>query len=255
MSMSICWVGQLSSGMLLMRLPYYAIGIIEKRPGGLLPLDAVREADTNPFNLRLGVSKPYDLHYSGDECEIVFGSNSFTTQYQGYETIMVPVSIDGTPILAFILSEGHLLLTLNLFDKYNNLVLRIHNNQLFYSISPWDIQLVGRNLIIREASREILVDILFELPNRIIINRGRFLLNGVEILITPEYALLTNNLMEFRGNSSSGCAWGLVLGNNPNVTGCIYSSRTIPRYLGDRSAAVRWVKENIGITVSPPDSA
>lgn len=226
-----------------------------EKTAGLLPLDVVREADNNPFNLRVGVSKPYDLHYSGDECEIILGSNSFTTKDQDYGTIMVPVSIDGIPILGFVLSEGHLLLNLNLFDECNNLVLCVQNNQLVYSISPWDIQLVGRNLVIREASRKILVDILFEVPNKIIIRRGRFLLNGVEIIVAPDYALVTNNHIIFSGSKAIGCAWGFVLGSHPGDVGCIFRLGNISRYLGDRSEAIRWAKESFKDTLLPPDSA
>jgi hypothetical protein len=42
-------------------------------------------------------------------------------------------------------------LTLRAFDEYNQPVLFIHNSRLVYSVSSWDIQLVGRNLTIREG--------------------------------------------------------------------------------------------------------
>jgi hypothetical protein len=110
-----------------------------EKTGGLLPIEAVTQANASPYNLREGTSKPYNLHYSGDECEAVIGSNRFTTQDQGYGTVMIPLLVDGTPLLAFILADGHLLLNLNLYDEYNRLVLRIRNNQLLYSVAPWDI--------------------------------------------------------------------------------------------------------------------
>ena len=72
-----------------------------------------------------------------------------------------------SPLLAFILGDGHLLLNLNLFDEFNALVLQINNNQLTQSVSPWDIRLVGRNLVIREAAARILVDITLEPPSRV----------------------------------------------------------------------------------------
>jgi hypothetical protein len=37
-----------------------------EKTNGLLPVEAVRDASQNPYNLREGVSKPYDLHYNGD---------------------------------------------------------------------------------------------------------------------------------------------------------------------------------------------
>ena len=161
-----------------------------ERTAGLLPIEAVTEANANPFNLRAGVSKPYDLHFSGDKCEAVLGSNTFTFEYRGEPTFTVPVGVDGLPLLAFLLDDNHLLLHLRLFDEANNPVLEIVNNQLVYSVAPWDIRLVGTNLVVRDAPRKILIDITFDVPNRIIINRGRFLFNGVEILLTPEYFLV-----------------------------------------------------------------
>lgn len=127
-----------------------------EKTSGLLPLEAVLEANRNPHNLSTEVSKPYDLHYTGQECEIDIGSNRFGTKDVSYSTILLPVSIDETPLFAFILADGHLLLNLNVFDEYNHLILQIKNNQLYYSISPWDIRFIGRNLIVREAERKIL---------------------------------------------------------------------------------------------------
>ncbi|MEB6138331.1 hypothetical protein, partial [Klebsiella pneumoniae] len=44
-----------------------------EKTNGLLPKERVREANANPFNLRNGVSKPYDLHFSGVNAEVVIG--------------------------------------------------------------------------------------------------------------------------------------------------------------------------------------
>lgn len=216
-----------------------------EKTGGLLPVEKVREANKNPYNLRAGVSKPYDFHYSGSDCEITIGSNTFTTTDQGYGTISVPLTIDGVPILGFILSEGHLLLNLNLFDEFNNHILRIRNNQLLYSVSPWDIQLVGRNLVIREARGKILVDIVFEVPNKIVINRGRFLLNGVEVFITPDRVLITNNPINFSGGKAVNVPFGLVLGiNGEDKRPSILQLENIPRYKGNHKEAMKWIRES-----------
>jgi hypothetical protein len=178
---------------------------------GLLPPAIVDAANRSPHNLRAGVSKPYDLHYSGNECEIVIGGNSFSTKDAGYGTKLLPVSVDGTPLLAFVLGDGHLLLSLNVFDAYNQLVLQIKNNQLLHSSAPWDIQLAGHNLVVREAERRILVDIGFEPPSRIVINRGRFLRN-VEILVRPDRIVIANNGETFSGIRTRNWPAGIVIG-------------------------------------------
>jgi hypothetical protein len=87
---------------------------------------------------------------------------------------MVPLSIDGVAVLAFTLQDGHLLLNLLAYDEHNRLVLVIKNNELVYSISPWDIQLVGRNLTIREAPRQFLLDIVFRPEYAFLVNSAGF---------------------------------------------------------------------------------
>lgn len=187
----------------------------------LLPNEAVIAANNNPFNLRQGVSKPYNLHYSGPHCETEIGSNIFTTKDEGYGTEIVPLIIDDISIVSFVLSEGQLLLNLNLFDSFNNYLLRIIDNELVYSVNPWDIEFIGRNLIIREAKGNIFIDILFEVPNKILIKRGRFILNGVEVIITPDFAHVINaiKISAIRVENFRG---GLVIGRNEkNITGAI----------------------------------
>ncbi len=217
-----------------------------EKTSGLLPQEDVLEANANPYNLREGVSKPYDLHYAGDECEIVIGSNRFTTRDQGYGTAIIPVAIDGAPMVGFILADGHLLLNLLIFDENNDLVLQIKNNQLFYSVEPWDIEFIGRNLIVREAKRKFLVDITFTPPNRVQIDRGLFLRNGVELLIRPDHLLLVNSRGLFSGNTVVNCTGGIIIGEHPEPISAAIRIPQVSRYLGDRSEAEKWAREVMG---------
>jgi hypothetical protein len=214
-----------------------------ERGSGLLPAATVEAANKAPHNLREGVSKPYDLHYDGSECEVVLGGNTFSAQDGGYGTTLVPIYVDGIPLLAFILGDGHLLLNLNLFDEFNALVLQIRNNQLTQSVSPWDIRLVGRNLVIREAERKILVDITFEPPGRIVINRGRFLRNGVDILIRPDRIVIANNGMLYAGQTVRNWPVGLVIGpDHPGLSTLIHA-REVPRYRHDKKLVDAWIAD------------
>ncbi len=209
----------------------------------LLPIEKVREANKTPFNLREGVSKPYVLHYSGAECEVEIGKNLFSTRDGGHGTTLVPISIDGTALLRFVLEDGHLLLNLNLFDEYNRLVLQILDNQLCYVPSQWDIQLTARNLIVREAARRILIEMVFEVPNRVVVRRGRFLRNGVEVLVGPEHVVIVNKSGRLTGNIMKNVRAGIVIGpHKPPLPGVI-KMENVSRYLGDRAAVKRWVKE------------
>ena len=216
-----------------------------EKTGGLLPIEIVRAANIAPFNLKQGNSKPYNLHFSGTEANIVIGGNSFTCKDNGYGTAMIPVSVDGTPLIGLILADGHLLLNLVVFDEYNAPVLHIKNNQLIYSTSPWDIQLVGKKLTIREAHTKILFEIDFVPPNRIVINRGRLLRNGVEILIRPNNILVTNNSTLLSGNHVHNCYGGLIIGHHEKPIGGFMALPNIPRYLGDRTDALTFERESL----------
>ncbi|MCU7844483.1 MAG: cell division protein [Candidatus Thiodiazotropha sp. (ex Monitilora ramsayi)] len=214
-----------------------------EKTGGLLPKQVVREANANPFNHRKGASKPYNLYFSGKTAEINIGGNSFTCEDRGYGTAMVPISVDGTPLIGLIIADDHLLLNLVIFDEFNAPVLHIKNNQLFYSTDPWDIQLVGTKLTIREAHRKILVEIDFQPPDKVVINRGRFLRNGVEILVRPTNILLTNGGGVFSGCHSHNCYGGLIIGHHETPIGGFMALPNVPRYLGDRTEALKFERE------------
>jgi len=213
---------------------------------GLLPAEDVRKANLDPFNLRSGVSRPYDLHYSGDRCETLLGSSvSFAFQPKSFPAETVSVAIDATPLLGFTLDEGHLFLHLQVFDEMNERVLSIVENQLVYSVAPWDITLVGRNLVIRSAPGEILVDIKFDTPNRIVVQRGRFLLNGAELLLTPDYVLLTNHARLISEVHVEGPRFGLVVGAGNIGGGAAVPMPEVSRYGFDRAAAIRWAEKSV----------
>jgi hypothetical protein len=216
-----------------------------EKTSGLLTTEQLIKANEKPYNLRNGVSKPYDLHYEGEICEIVIGSNTFRHRIDSENNCVYPIVIDDTVLVGFELIDNHLLFNLKLFDESNNLVMLIDRNQLIYSISPWDIQFIGKNLIIRENSREILVDILFEPPNTIIVNRGRFLFNGVQILINRTYLVIGNSESLF-----SGCTFfapcGIMIGKNNIGIHVGVFIENLERYNTDNSKTLKWIKEVFG---------
>lgn len=86
------------------------------------------------------------------------------------------------------------------------------------------------------------------MPNQITINRGRFLLNGVEVLVRPQYLLLTNNNLLLKGCEGQSIQGGLILGPNTQVLSGFMHISTINRYLGDRSEALAWAREMLAKT-------
>jgi hypothetical protein len=215
-----------------------------EKTNGLLSAEQITSADQDPFNFRQGVSKPYDLHYDGDECETIIGSTRFTTKDAGQGTLSASLVIDGNIIVGFVLIDGHLLLHLQLYDEYNIPIATIYNNELIYSTSPWDIKLTGRNLVIRAAERSVLVDIQFEVPNRIVIRRARVFCNGVEIVVQPDYVLIVNSETLLGNTFAGGFPFGLVFGS-VQVPQAAFQIKNIPRYANDTIAAIRRAKRKM----------
>ena len=154
---------------------------------GLLPEKDVLEANADPYNLRTGVSRPHPLHFSGNRFELAIGNNVMTLEDVGSGAAMVPVLIDREPLMVIRIMDEHVLLSLALRDEANNVVCRVIDNELVYSTTPWDISFVGSTLTLRSARSQIRAELKFEPPERLTINRCRLLLNGVEVLVQPEY--------------------------------------------------------------------
>ncbi len=156
--------------------------------------------------------------------------------------------VDGIPLIGFRFEDDHLLLSLMVFDQFNKVVLLINDNHLFYSISPWDIQFVGKTITIREKIRKILIRLTFEPPSKVTIDKGRFLCNGVEIKVYNDHIIIANNNMWISGCSIENAHGGLIIGRAPQQTNCFMHLRNVDRYLGDSktsSARAKSVKEKL----------
>ncbi|MEX2621051.1 MAG: HNH endonuclease signature motif containing protein [Egibacteraceae bacterium] len=216
-----------------------------EKTNGLLPRSVVGDANAAPFNLRAGASAPYNLHYSGEQCESAVGSNQVTSSTAAD---CAAVLVDGVPLVAFRFEDGHYLLNVMLFDEQNELVLRILDNELVYVPTPWDIEFVGTRLIIRSAARNIFIDIKFEPPARVVLDRGRLLLNGVELIIRPDYLLLVNNRGLFRENTAVNVPVTFNLGVDGRDVPSAVRCPAIPRYGVNREEALAWARENVGLS-------
>ncbi len=210
---------------------------------GLLPRSKVKQANENPFNITQGHSTPLLLHYEGNSCEFVLAGNTFTMEAHENPTRMIPVMVDGIPLLNFVLDKGHLLLNVILFDEYNRPILHIENNELIYSIESWDIQIVGKVLTIREKKRKIFLNMTFEAPNKVIIDKARLLCNGVEILVKEKLVFVGNNKTSIIDNEFHNCVGGLVIANSPLPFGCGILLEGVSRYQSNSQEVERLARE------------
>jgi trigger factor len=155
---------------------------------------------------------------------------------------LVAIAIDRKPLLAFTFEQGHLLLTLRVYDDESQQVLWIEQNELRYSTSPWDIQLVGCRPSIRERARKFLIDLVFGPPIRIDVRRGRFRLN--ELLVQPDLLCYANNCQIFKRVEFHGFDVAIMVGDpfESGIARCIYMP-AVNRGEPVREEAERWMRE------------
>lgn len=195
---------------------------------GLLPKDVVAKANKNPFNLQKGVSKPYDLHFSGRQAEIEIGGNSFKFERSDADARMAAIVIDDLALMEFKLQDEHLLLSLIAFNSQNAVILEITDNALTYQANNWDIQFTGTTITIREGLGDILYEIKFSPPQKIAITRGLIHCNGATLEVTQE-SLKIGNQYEVSGNYSEQAQFGIVVGKYVPSGGCLLTIGEIRR--------------------------
>jgi trigger factor len=185
---------------------------------GLLTSDQIARANENPYCRQHGVTSPYSLHFSGEGFACVIGGNSFSSPWrdQEHSTLAIAIAVDDTDLLWFrVDQDGRLFVNASIFDEYNLPLLIIQENAMVYSADKWDVEFKGRNLIVRQASREIFIEIRFEPPDKLCIDRARLLCNGVEILVRSSHIFVVNSDLLFTGcKTVQNCGVGLQLGRN-----------------------------------------
>lgn len=96
-----------------------------EKTAGRLPVEIVKEANRTPYNHQHSHSKSMQLYYKGDSCIFMIGSNNFSVESDKKSpSILIPLMVDGFPVLSFVIKDKQLLLNANVFDKKNNLILK-----------------------------------------------------------------------------------------------------------------------------------
>jgi trigger factor len=153
--------------------------------------------------------------------------------------------VDDRPLLWVVNEDNHLLLNLHVYDSRGRLVLQISDNELALNTRSWDIEVVGTRITIREAKGEILFDIRFKPPGTVVVNRGRFLYNGVELLVTPQWCAILNIAFYLMDVGLLNYYAGIVVGDSPGSPPTLLRFVNVPRKDWDRTAAIRLIREQV----------
>jgi 5-methylcytosine-specific restriction endonuclease McrA len=193
-----------------------------EKTSGLLPVATVKKAAETPHNARATQSASHLLHYAGQECRAGVASNEWIWPLLNQGEFAAPLVVDDTPIILFRIEDEHLLLTVQLFDAGNRLVLQVLDNELRYSLALWDITMEGRQLTIRNAPGKIFVRITFEPPTRITIDRALVWRNGIEVSADSD-ELRIGGRTTISGSTGVGMRLGVVVGNAPSRGAMIHA--------------------------------
>jgi hypothetical protein len=89
--------------------------------------------------------------------------------------------------------------------------------ELVYSAAPWDVELVGRRLTVRNGPGDIFVGMTFEAPLSIVIDQGRIWRNGIKLEVSAKGLFMPNGQNVISGSLMSGGLFGMAIGNAPKV--------------------------------------
>lgn len=211
-----------------------------EKTGGFLPNERVVEANKKPFNVQHGVTAPHTLYYSGKEFSLKVGGLEFSGTVS-----CEAIRVDGESLIGVKLEDGHFLLSLTVYDFNNNIILLIDDNELVLNSRLWDIEVVGSRITVRESKGIILFDVVFRPPSSVVVMRGHFLRNGVELLVAPRWCVLLNNRFLFSDVRTRNLLIGLDLGDSPQPRKgpAGFHIAGFPRKDWDRQAAIKWARD------------
>lgn len=202
----------------------------DEKTRGLLPVARVIQANEAPANLATGVSTPHLLYYDGNHCEAVIGSNVHVWPKMHDGQLVTPILIDDTPIVSFLVEDGHLLLTVQLFDEDNELLLKVLDNELVFSTEEWDVEFVGRKLTVRSAPRDIFVSMTFKTPSSIVIDSARIRRNGLKIRIQPSCVIVGEGAgkeYKMAEGHGTGGIFGVATGDIPEGLSGVFYAKSV----------------------------
>lgn len=219
-----------------------------QKTNGLLPVAKVIKADKKPYNLKHGVSKKLSLHYYGDRnISFSFGESIITCSKMSDGDQLIPIVIDDIPIISFVKKDDTLLLNFIAFNKSNEAVFQITENEAIYSVDHWDVEWIKNRLTIREKKGDILLSIEFNPPNEIKIINATILCNGIEIHLRKNYIACLNNQTFFGKVHAeiSPPSLGFIFGRRSNHHPCVGYHANISRYGIDREKSLKWLRKSV----------
>lgn len=214
----------------------------KEKTNGWLPIEQVREANLAPFNAGNGQSPWHALHFNGPTFTIEMGNNFFVSNSADIAAIVV----DDLPLLGVRIVNGQPLLSLILFDDDDHPLFTVIDNELTYTTTNWDVEIVGTRIKVRSGLRQILVDVEFQPANKVVIHRGMFKCFGAKVFVDDKGIFIPQAAVYSLGNKFVDVEVAICIGrDNLSRSVAIALSDMARHRISDKTVerfAKRWAK-------------
>lgn len=198
----------------------------QDKSSGRLGLDTVREADAAPFNSRSGLTSPWECFFGKGVPTVEMGRNWFT--HPG--GTVIALAVDNQPLLCFRREADMLLLSVVMFDRYNQPLLIIADNELTASTALGDIRIEGQRVTLKDDRDRLLLELQLQPPTDVTVLRGLFYCNGVAVDIAPEGVIVQGEAVGL-GNAYHAPV-GIAIGRRDSFPGVGTGVPLVDRYGG-----------------------
>lgn len=203
---------------------------------GLLPKEEIARSNRDPVNVSAGETYTYALHYSGARCRVEMGGScSFWTESRNIAVLRV----FSKNLIEFRFEDDELLLSIDWASEDQSQRLLIQDNEMVVTTGIWDIEFVGKRLILRYGLGQIALDLIFETPDLLRIPRGKFSHRGVTVEFEEDGVLVnlgSNRLSGDMGDFSTGIAIGHDKDLNRSGAFAVYPDRLPPDFKPDEDS-------------------
>jgi hypothetical protein len=156
---------------------------------GRMPVDVVIQANTSPFNRSEKLGGSTELYFSGDLFEVDFGEVRSSLDMSNEDQGMSALRVDGMTVVGARRSGNRVLINANIRDADNQPLLEMRDGELRHATGKWDVTYVGKTLRILAGTRDLLLEVTFEAPDRVKFSYAHLWANGVLISITRDGTL------------------------------------------------------------------
>lgn len=159
----------------------------------------VKRAKDDPICLKQGFSNDW-FEFTSEDPFINFAGS----RYHGVQNILELNNVIVLKICAPTEEKQPFLISGEFFDDQGDSIFRIENNEWYASSENWDVEFVGKVLIIRSGAGQIALKITINPPYEFTIDRLETFINGKKIIGDSE--TLSIGALQFSNCSFSGSA-------------------------------------------------